>query len=65
MHTTPIGDAAVRFIATTPGRSHAPEVLDAAKMCLVDWFGVALGAAREPAARSVRRVAQSWGQCHG
>lgn len=59
--TTPIGDAAVRFIAATPARSHAPEVLDAAKMCLVDWFGVALGAAREPAARAVRRVAENWG----
>ena len=58
---TPIGDAAVRFIAATPGRSYSPEVLDAAKMCLVDWFGVALGAASEPAARAVRRVAQTWG----
>ena len=59
--TTPIGDATVRFIAATPRRRHSPEVLDAAKMCLVDWFGVALGAAREPAARSVRLVAQNWG----
>jgi 2-methylcitrate dehydratase PrpD len=58
---TPIGDAAVRFIAATPARNHAPEVLDAAKMCLVDWFGVAIGAAKEPAARAARRVAQRWG----
>jgi 2-methylcitrate dehydratase PrpD len=36
-------------------------VLDAAKMCLVDWFGVALGAINEPAARAVRTVAQKWG----
>lgn len=57
---TPIGDAAARFIAATPGRNHAPEVLDAAKMCLVDWFGVALGAVHEPAAIAVRRVAEGW-----
>ena len=62
--TTPIGDAAVNFIAAAPGRSYAPEVLDAAKMCLVDWFGVALGAVNEPAAIAVRRVAQSWGGNH-
>ncbi|MCC6533388.1 MAG: MmgE/PrpD family protein [Burkholderiales bacterium] len=57
---TPIGDAAARFIAATPRRQHAPEVLDAAKMCLVDWLGVALGAAREPAALAVRRAAEKW-----
>ena len=62
--TTPIGDAAVNFIAAAPGRSYAPDVLDAAKMCLVDWFGVALGAVNEPAARAVRRVALNWGQRH-
>jgi 2-methylcitrate dehydratase PrpD len=63
--TTPISDAAVNFIAGTPTRTYAPEVLDAAKMCLVDWFGVALGAVNEPAARAVRKVAQSWGRHHG
>ncbi len=57
---TPIGDAAATFIAATPMRKHAPEVLDAAKMCLVDWVGVALGAAKEPAARAARRVAAKW-----
>jgi len=61
---TPIGDAVVHFIAATPKRNHSPDVLDAAKMCLVDWFGVALGAVNEPAARAVRRVAQNWGP-HG
>jgi 2-methylcitrate dehydratase PrpD len=58
--TTPIGDAAARFIAQTPQRQHAPEVLDAAKMCLVDWLGVALGAENEPAAQAVRRAAGKW-----
>jgi len=59
--TTPIGDATVAFIAATPARKHAPEVLDAAKMCLVDWFGVAIGAAKDPAAVAARRVAERWG----
>lgn len=62
---TPIGDAAVNFIAKAPGRSYAPEVLDAAKMCLVDWFGVALGAVNDPTAIAVRKVALSWGQGAG
>ena len=55
-----IADAATAFIAATPKRHHAPEVLDAAKMCLVDWFGVALGASQEPAAQAVRRAAARW-----
>jgi 2-methylcitrate dehydratase PrpD len=55
-----IGDAAAAFIAATPARKHSAEVLDAAKMCLVDWVGVALGAGNEPAARAVRRVAEKW-----
>ena len=58
--TTPISDAAVNFIAAAPTRSYAPEVLDAAKMALVDWFGVALGAVNEPAAGAARRVALRW-----
>ena len=59
--STPIGDAAVNFIAGAATRGYAPEILDAAKMCLVDWFGVAIGAINEPAAQSVRRVARRWG----
>ena len=55
-----IGVAAATFIAATPGRKHAPEVLDAARMCLVDWVGVAVGAAGEPAAQAVRRAAARW-----
>lgn len=57
---TPIGDAATHFIAATATRRHTTEVLEAAKMCLVDWVGVALGAVNEPAARAARRVAEKW-----
>jgi 2-methylcitrate dehydratase PrpD len=56
----PIADAASAFIAASRARQHAPEVIDAAKMCLVDWFGVALGALHEPAAQAVRRTALKW-----
>ncbi len=58
---TPIGDAAARFIAGTATRKHAPEVLEAAKMCLVDWMGVALGGVNEPPAVAVRKAAMAWG----
>src|SRR5690606_34298915 len=59
-NTTPIADAAAEFVAHTPAREHASEVVDAAKMCLVDWMGVAIGAVHEPAARSVHAVARKW-----
>ncbi len=52
---------AARFIAGTRARRCEPEIVEAAKMCLVDWCGVALGAWHEPAAQAVRRLAQDWG----
>ncbi|MEE8396508.1 MAG: MmgE/PrpD family protein [bacterium] len=62
MKTTATSNGAViaRFIASAGTRSFPPEVVDAAKKCLVDWFGVALGAHQEPAAQAVRRLAQKW-----
>jgi 2-methylcitrate dehydratase PrpD len=55
-----IGERAAAFIAAAPQRHHSEAVLEAAKMCLVDWMGVAIGAVREPAAGAVRRVAERW-----
>jgi len=63
--TTAIGDAAARFIALAPQRRFAPEIMDMAKMCLVDFVGVALGARHEPAAEAVRRAALGWGSQGG
>ena len=60
----PNGTATARYIATTRQRHLPPEVLDQAKMCLVDWMGVALGACDEGAAVTVRRLVESW-QAHG
>ncbi len=58
--TYPYGDATARFIATAKQRPVPPDVLDQAKMCLVDWMGVALGAHAEGAAVTVRRLVESW-----
>ena len=54
------GDATARFIATIKQREMPPEVIEQAKMCLVDWLGVALGAHAEGAAVTVRRMAETW-----
>jgi 2-methylcitrate dehydratase PrpD len=58
------GTATARYIATTRDRRIPSAVLEQAKMCLVDWMGVALGACTEGAAVTVRRVVESW-QAHG
>ncbi len=44
---TPILDSVVRFVTEARTRAYPPEVVEAARKCLVDWTGVALGAARE------------------
>lgn len=55
-----IGDATAHFISLATQRNFTPEVIEMAKMCLVDYVGVALGALHEPAARAVRRTALGW-----
>ena len=49
-------------IGTFIAGAHAfpPEVLDAARLCLADWMGVAIGAAAEPAGRIVRETVAQW-----
>lgn len=51
-----------QFVADNGSREVPPHVLEAARMCLVDWVGVCTGAQSERAAHAVRAVAQSWGQ---
>ena len=46
---TPVADSVVTFIADTAERTCPPEVLDAARLCLVDWTGATVGGAGEPA----------------
>ena len=63
MSTTETRNAveAGRFVGSAIGRNYPSDILDAAKMCLVDWCGVALGAQNEEAAAAVRKVAMNWG----
>ena len=63
MNTTNARNAiqAGRFVGSAIGRNYPSGVLDAAKMCLVDWCGVALGACNEEAAAAVRKVGLEWG----
>lgn len=64
MNTTPNADAIARFVVEHRHREYPPEVLDAARQCLVDWFGVCLGALTEPPAVAVHRTVSAWGS-HG
>jgi 2-methylcitrate dehydratase PrpD len=54
------GQAIGTFIAAAHTRTPPPEVLDAARLCLADWMGVAIGAATEPAGRIVRDTVAQW-----
>jgi|SoiMethySBSTD1v2_1073268.scaffolds.fasta_scaffold08583_6 2-methylcitrate dehydratase PrpD len=60
MNATPNADRIANFVVEHATREYPPEVLDAAKQCLVDWFGVCLGALTEPAAVAVHRTVSAW-----
>lgn len=63
MSPTPLSnrDAIARFIESVHTHPLPPQVIETAKMCLVDWFGVALGAYHEGAGQTVRQVVSGWG----
>lgn len=61
MNATPNTDAVVDFILSSGERAMPPEVLDAALLCVVDWFGVALGAHGQEPIGILKRVVQGWG----
>src|SRR6185369_8116024 len=44
---TPILDSVVHFVTEARNRAYPPDVIEAARKCLVDWTGVALGAVNE------------------
>jgi len=48
------------YIAGGLKREFPPNIIDAAKRALVDFAGVAIGAADQPVVRAVRRVADEW-----
>ena len=64
MNTTPNADSIAHFVIDHHHREYPPEVLDAARQCLVDWFGVCLGALNEPPAVAVHRMVSAWSS-HG
>ncbi|MGZ8156971.1 MAG: MmgE/PrpD family protein [Burkholderiales bacterium] len=60
MNATPNADSIADFVVKHPRREYPPDVQDAAKQCLVDWFGVCLGALAEPPAVAVHRMVSAW-----
>jgi 2-methylcitrate dehydratase PrpD len=52
-------DAIASFAATARLEDIPDRVIAAGRMCLVDWFGVALGAHDDPTAIAVRRAARA------
>src|SRR5262245_51430845 len=48
------------YVATARQRSFPADIIDAAKVALIDHVGVAVGACREPGAIAARKVAESW-----
>ncbi len=54
------GERIAAFIAGAADRALPPEIEDAARLCLADWLGVAIGAESEEAGRIVREVAGGW-----
>src|SRR5688500_10002436 len=48
------------YVASARARELPPEVIDAARLCLADWVGVAIGAAGEAAAQIVCKTASGW-----
>src|SRR4051812_8709872 len=55
------GAALAAYIAASGERPLPSDIADRARLCLVDWLGVALGAGGERAGHIVREVAAGWG----
>lgn len=56
----PRGRLIADYVATSAQRNVPAEIIDAAKVALIDHVGVAVGACNEPAALAARKVAESW-----
>jgi 2-methylcitrate dehydratase PrpD len=54
------GERIAGFIAGINGAAVPPEVADAARLCLADWLGVAIGAGGETPGAVVREVVAGW-----
>src|ERR1035437_1699684 len=58
---TPNADAAARYVMAMREHELTAGIAEAARMCVVDWIGVALGGVKEGAATSVKSVVRRWG----
>lgn len=58
-------ETAATYVTGARGLNMPPDVLDAARKCLVDWTGVAVGAQNEAAQRATRRAVLGWGSKGG
>lgn len=54
------GIAIARYIGAARSRAIPANVLEAARMCLVDWVAVCVGARSEEAGRSVHALSKGW-----
>jgi len=54
------GIAIARYIGAARSRAIPADVIEAARMCLVDWVAVCMGARSEEAGRSVHAVVDGW-----
>jgi 2-methylcitrate dehydratase PrpD len=54
-----------RYVVSARERNIPDDVLEAARKCLVDWCGVALGARAEEAQLATRRAVLAWGSQGG
>src|ERR1700743_1325985 len=53
-------DAIANFVADASFERLPTDVLEAARFCLVDWFGVAIGSTNEQAIEAIKRVVKGW-----
>lgn len=54
------GEKLAAYVADSANRELPSEIVTAARVALVDFLGVAVGAVDEPAAKAVRRVVDAW-----
>lgn len=59
-HTSTNARAIARFVSGMRERALPSEVLEAGRLCIADWYGVALGAADLPPVNAIASVAKAW-----
>lgn len=60
-HVDTNAQAIATFVAGMRERVLPPTVLEGGRLCIADWYGVALGAVGLPPVDAITRVARAWG----